>query len=158
MKQGFTLIELLVVVLIIGILSSIALPQYQTAVEKARLTEALTNINAMEKSVQIWDLSNPGENMDSPKDQMDISLSGCVWDSPDSCESKYFVYAVLDGRDDYDKAMRMKADGDSMYNLYYGNWKGDGSFVKACAPEDGSRTAIAICKSLESQGFIYGYP
>lgn len=58
MKQGFTLIELLVVVLIIGILSSIALPQYQKAVDKARGTEAVTAIKTVTDSANLYFLEN----------------------------------------------------------------------------------------------------
>lgn len=41
-RQGFSLIELMIVVAIVGILSAIALPSYQSYVQRARTAEAFT--------------------------------------------------------------------------------------------------------------------
>ena len=63
-NKGFTLIELLVVVLIIGILASIALPQYYRAVNRAKFAEADVIIDAAKKNSIIytsahgWNFSN----------------------------------------------------------------------------------------------------
>ncbi|MBO4556678.1 MAG: prepilin-type N-terminal cleavage/methylation domain-containing protein, partial [Elusimicrobiales bacterium] len=47
MRKGFTLIELLVVVLIMGILASVAMPQYFKSVEKSRAAEAIDAASAI---------------------------------------------------------------------------------------------------------------
>ncbi len=41
-RDGFTLLELMIVVIIVGILSSVALPTYTKTIERSRQAEALT--------------------------------------------------------------------------------------------------------------------
>ena len=79
MNKAFTLIELLVVVLIVGILSAIALPQYQKAVEKARATEGIILARAILDAQQRYFLAN-GEYTKDLND-LDIQIPGKV-DTP----------------------------------------------------------------------------
>lgn len=82
-KHGFTLIELLVVVLIIGILAAIALPQYQGAVDKTRLSMTMPVVKTIIDAAERYRLANgvypPG------LDVLDVELpSGCLINASDN--------------------------------------------------------------------------
>jgi general secretion pathway protein G len=50
--QGLTLVELMIVIVIIGILSSIAVPAYFNSKEKARIAATIAEIKILEKMIQ----------------------------------------------------------------------------------------------------------
>ena len=89
-KKGFTLIELLVVVLIIGILASIAIPQYFKVVEKSRVSEAMSVISAV-KSAEERFLARGGSYTSKLK-ELDISYSGMT---DDAITTKFFSGNVV---------------------------------------------------------------
>jgi type II secretion system protein G len=157
MKKGFTLIELLVVVLIIGILSAVALPQYEKAVEKARLSEALQNTKILRDAIDLFLLENggyPSTNV-CMKDVMTVELQGGEWETEGFCRynTKIFEYPYS-GRcksdDCYIEILRYREK--ELYSLT-AKKKGD-SWEMKCWTQS-NPLGRSICKSIESQGYIY---
>ena len=78
-RNGFTLIELLIVVLIIGVLASIALPQYKVAVAKARLSNIRSTIATLKQAEEVYYLYT-GTYTDK-SEKLDVDLPQCPMDA-----------------------------------------------------------------------------
>ena len=136
-SQAFTLIELLVVVLIIGILAAIALPQYQKAVEKARVAEARVILNAIYKNLQFCELEHGAGaeecyNSGNLFDNLEIDLPGvtktdCI--DADQCIKTADWDFGGDGDPSYVYANRVKNGDTENYPYYLTLWTNTGKIT-----------------------------
>ena len=164
MKKAFTLIELLVVVLIIGILAAVALPQYQKAVEKSRLSEALLNIATIKRGVDIYIMENGWFTNDSSKGQyMNLGdvleaagteLSGGEWTSTRSIyTTKNFAYNGACSKTYCEITVSRRTPESTPYLLGLDR-RSTGWLADVCYTQD-TDLGRGICKQLAAQGWEY---
>ena len=156
-KQAFTLIELLVVVLIIGILAAVAVPQYQKAVEKARMTEAITLLRIIANANQVFYMANGRYATNDELELLDIDIPGTVsgiWGGR-RIQTKYFIYSP--GALGVELAVAQHAPQGEKLSVYYIYiLQSNPNRLHCTVFADGSATTIQrkLCQQLESTGSL----
>ena len=138
--KGFTLIELLTVVVIVGVLASIALPQYQKSVEKSRAAEAMaigqSIIDSQNRALDI----NPDGSVNTRVD-LDIALSGGEWNNESEYETENFTYSLLE-----EGVTVQRRSGAYDYTLNFFN-NNSNAIERTCQGD------TSFCNGLRSSGF-----
>ena len=89
LEKGFTLVELMIVIVIVGVLSAIALPNFLSQTDKAKATEAKTNIASILKQSQ-------AEYLEAGED-LPAAIAGVKFGAPENDVQKFDYSASWDG-------------------------------------------------------------
>ncbi len=153
-NSGFTLIELLVVVLIIGILAAVAVPEYTKAVEKSRVSEAVTQLRNLLMAQKTYKLANAEYATDLTL--LDIELPNINADNHKQFSTQDWVitlmihdlytssYNAFAARAKNGKAI---SSGDYLYGILL-TVPSDGNPSWRCQLNAGNPTVPAICRSI----------
>ena len=142
-NKAFTLIELLVVVLIIGILAAVALPQYQTAVNKSRYAGLMPLAKSV-KDAEEAQLMATG-HYTSKLEDLSVQVPGTIDDNTATTDHVTIELYNGDGNYDFVKATdtRNPANTYVMYFAKSGNFKGE----IHCEAEQNNDKAKQLCLS-----------
>ena len=121
-KVGVTLTEVLIVVVILGILATLALPMFVKTIEKAKVGEAMSNLNLIRTGQKIYFL----EYSTYSPNITDLNI-----EDPNDAASRYFGYTMesADSNDFVSRATRGAGGSQSApapYDTYYYDISKDG--------------------------------
>lgn len=100
-RKGFTLVELMVVVVILGVLTSIAVPMYNKSQSSARENANKANIRIIDSAISMYMADNSEATLPTSDADWQTALVGKYiqeWPSPPSTDYKaYEVYKTDEG-------------------------------------------------------------
>ena len=155
-KQAFTLIELLVVVLIIGILSAVALPQYKVAVAKSHLATVRPLLATIKNAEEAYYMTEG--KYTSTWEVLDVDLEQCenVVADVRKCGKAFMIDPIGDGYGEDGNLLRAvycpKATNWSecmaQRDFQYSVWLSHSSYPDKIECNGNTNLGLRLCRSL----------